>query len=93
MRKAVVLAIIASFVLVFSTSLHAAELPRPVDKLVHGFGDIITSPLEIYHHTSGEVNSASVKPWGFIKGLLESPFYVIKKGGGGLIDVLTFPIE
>ena len=93
MKKAVVLAIIMTFAVVFAAPLYANELPRPVDKLVHGFVDIVTSPLEIYHHTSQEVDSAKVKPLGFLKGLVESPFYIIKKGGGGLIDVLTFPIE
>ncbi len=93
MKKAVVLAVIMTFSILFAAPLYAADLPRPVDKLVHGMIDIVSSPLEIYHHTSHEVDSAKTKAFGFVKGLVESPFYVIKKAGGGLVDVLTFPIE
>ncbi len=93
MKKAMVLAIIMTFAIFLAAPLYAADLPRPVDKIGHGLVDIVTSPLEIYHHTSSEVDHANTKVWGFFKGLLESPFYVIKKAGGGLIDVLTFPIE
>ena len=93
MKKIMVLAVIMTFAILFAAPLYAAELPRPLDKLGHGFVDILTSPLEIYHHTSSEVDHANTKAFGLLKGLLESPFYVIKKAGGGIVDVLTFPIE
>ena len=94
MKKIVVLAVILTFVVLFAAPLFAAELPRPLDKLGHGLVDIVTSPLEIYHHTFDKVNSDEHhKVFGFFKGLVESPFYMIKKLGGGVVDVLTFPIE
>ena len=93
MKKIMVLSVIMTFVVLFAAPLYASELPRPLDKLGHGLVDIVTSPLEIYHHTSDKVNSEDQKVLGFFKGLVESPFYMIKKLGGGVVDVLTFPIE
>lgn len=93
MKRALAIMIVFAFVGMFATLSHAADMPKPIHKLVHGVVDIVKSPLEIYDHTKHEVDQAKHKPFGFLKGIVESPFYIIKKAGHGLVDVVTFPIE
>jgi len=71
----------------------AVDLPKPVDKFTRGTMEIIKSPLVIIDHTKGEMENHDNVVFGFVKGLVESPFHLIKKAGGGLFTVLTFPID
>ena len=93
MKRAIVLMMAFAFVLSFAAPIMASEMPAPVDKLGHGFMDVIKSPLELYYVPKDEMDSADHKAVGFFKGILKAPFHVVKKAGGGLIDIVTFPIK
>ena len=93
MKKALLLLVAFTFVACFVTVASATDLPKPVEKLAKGAVDVVKSPLTIYDHTKSEYDKSDIKPLGFIKGLTESPFHFVKKAGGGVIDMATFPIE
>ncbi len=80
---------VCAVVVAFSTPVGAT----PMEKLKKGFTDIIKSPLEIVDHTKAEAKEAKFVPFGVIGGLLKGTFYMGKKVVGGVIDVVTFPIE
>lgn len=92
MRKIIAFSIIFAFVISFASPAFA-EVPRAVNKIIDGTKDVLKSPLLIYTHTKSEMDSSDNKLFGFVKGLLESPFHVVEKAGGGVIDIVTFPIE
>jgi len=71
----------------------AIDLDKSVDKFVDGTMEVIKSPIVIYDHTKSEMDNADHKAYGFMKGLFEAPFHMVKKAGSGLLDVATFPIE
>jgi len=89
MKKIIALSMVCALVVAFSTPVGAA----PVDKLKNGLTDIIKSPLEIVDHTKAEAKEAKFLPFGVMGGLLKGTFYMGKKVVGGVIDVVTFPIE
>ena len=93
MKKLTCLLLALAFAFTVVGPALAGDLPRPVDKLTKGAVEVIKSPTEFYSHTMGEMDSAEHKPLGLIKGLLESPFHVVKKAGAGVIDIATFPVE
>ena len=70
-----------------------ASVPKPFDKFSKGAIEVIKSPLVIIDHTKMSVDKSDHKAVGLFKGLLESPFHVVKQAGGGVIDMATFPIE
>ncbi len=92
MKKVLSLAVVVAFVS-FCIPAMAADLPKPVEKLKGGTIEVIKSPIVIYDHTKSEMDKASFKPFGLLKGLVESPFHVVKKAGSGALDIATFPIE
>jgi hypothetical protein len=93
MKKVLCLAVVFTFVMSTAAPLYAADLPKPVDKLAKGTMDIVKSPLALYDHTKSEIDGADHKLLGFFKGAVTSPFHMVKKAGGGVMDVATFPIE
>ncbi len=93
MKKIMVFFISFIFVLSMSTLSQAADLPKPVHKLAHGAVDIATSPVEMFDHVKSSIDNSKCKVLGLLKGAVESPFYMLKKAGHGLVDVITFPIE
>jgi hypothetical protein len=93
MKKLLCLAVVFAFVMSAAAPLYAADLPKPVDKLAKGTMDIVKSPLALYDHTKSEIDGADHKLLGFLKGAVTSPFHMVKKAGGGVMDVATFPIE
>ena len=80
---------VCAAVLVFSTPVFA----DPMTKLKTGLTDIVKSPLEVVDHTKAEYNAATFKPFGFMGGLIKGAFYMGKKIVGGVVDVVTFPID
>lgn len=86
---------VAAFTFVFSmaVSAYATDMPKPIHKLSSGLVEILKSPIVLVDHTKMEVDGAKYKPFGLLKGLVTSPFYMVKKAGFGVIDVATFPIE
>ncbi len=88
MKKLMVVAVVFAVVAMFSTPVYAG-----VDKLKSGLTDIVRSPLEIVDHTKAEFKDSTFKPFGLMGGLLKGTFYMGKKLVGGVIDVVTFPIE
>ena len=82
-----------AFVLSMATLSHAGDLPKPVHKLAAGVVDVVTSPIEIYDHAKGAVEHSDRKVLGLFKGLIESPLYMVKKAGHGVVDAVTFLIE
>ena len=93
MKKALSLFAALAFIFTMAAPVYATDLPAPVEKLADGTMDIVSSPLEIINHTKSEMDSADNMPFGLLKGLIESPFYVVKKAGSGVVSILTFPIE
>ena len=75
------------------TVVYAADLESAVDKLADGTMEIVKSPIVLYDHTKSEMDSADHKAVGLLKGLLESPFHMVKKVGHGAMDIATFPID
>ncbi len=73
--------------------VHAADLPKPVDKFAKGTTEIVKSPIELYDHTKKSIDSSDHKVFGLFKGLMMAPFHMVKKTGHGVLEVATFPIE
>lgn len=91
MRKTMSLMMVMALMLVFTAP--AMAMSGPVEKLTSGVMKIVKSPLIIFSHTKTEMDGHLSTPVGFTKGLVESPFYMLKDIGGGLVDILTFPME
>ncbi len=77
-------------VLCFTSTAHAN---RGMDKVKSGAKAIFTSPLEIGTNTLEQVNKNDNKLFGLIAGLLEGSGQMVNKAIGGLVDVVTFPID
>lgn len=88
-----VLSVFVAFVFIFMVAAPAFALPAPVEKLTSGVVKIIKSPLAIYDHTKTEMSEHTSTTIGFTKGLVESPFFMLKDIGGGLMDIITFPMK
>ncbi len=93
MKKVSLLAMAFVFMMSMTCTLYAADMHKSVDKLADGTMEMIKSPMVLYDHTKSEMDKADHKVLGFMKGLLEAPFHMVKKAGDGLLDVATFPIE
>ena len=93
MKRLISLFVVITFVMSIAAPVFAADLPKPVDKLVKGTTEVVTSPKAALDHTKASIDSADYMAIGLFKGLLESPFHVVKKAGHGAIDIATFPIE
>lgn len=93
MKKVLITTMILSFVLSVSVPAFAGELPQPIKKLINGTTEVLKSPLELFDHTKSEMDKSDQKIVGLFKGLLFSPFYVVKRAGHGIVDMVTFPIE
>ena len=93
MKKFVCLIVVFAFIAASVSVVLAGDLPKPVDKFTKGAVEVVKSPVSIYDHTKGEYDKSDIKPLGFVKGLVESPFALLKKAGGGALDMATFPIE
>ena len=87
------LSLILALALVCVMSAPAMAMTGPLEKLTSGVVKIVKSPLVIFSHTKTEMDSHVSTPVGFTKGLVESPFYMLKDIGGGLLDILTFPLD
>lgn len=88
MKKVLCLGIAFAFVLTLSVPAYAG-----VDKLKDGFVKVVKSPMQLIERPKMGMDEMDSRPVGFLKGLVESPFYMLKDIGGGLIDVVTFPFE
>ena len=93
MKKVSLIALAFVFMMSMACPVFAVDLDKSVDKFVDGTMEVIKSPIVIYDHTKSEMDSADHMAFGFMKGLIEAPFHMVKKVGGGLLDVATFPIE
>ena len=93
MKKALLTVVAFAFVFSMATSLYAADLPRPVNKIVKGAVAIVKSPMVAYDHAKKEADAADNKLFGFLKGVMVSPFHLINEIGHGALDIVTFPIE
>ena len=93
MRKTIFLLLTFAFVLTVAAPVMASDLPKPIHKFTTGTMQVITSPFVIYDHTKSEVSGADFKAVGLVKGLLTSPFHMVKQAGSGAIDMATFPID
>ena len=91
--KKIVFVTAFTFVFSMAVSAYAYDVQKPIHKLANGTVEIIKSPVVLIDHTKAEMQGASYKPFGFLKGLVTAPFYMVKKAGSGVLDVATFPIE
>ena len=92
MKKAFCLIIVSAFIL-STIPAYAAELPKPVDKIVKGAVEVIKSPLALFEEPKAEMDSHDNKLVGLFKGILLSPFHMVKRAGHGILDIVTFPID
>ncbi len=93
MKRVSLLALAFVFMMSMACPVFAVDLNKSVDKLVDGTMEVIKSPIILHDHTKSEMDNADHKAIGLMKGLLESPFHMVRKAGDGLMDVATFPIE
>lgn len=93
MKKALVFFIAFAFIASLAGSVMAADLKKPVEKFVNGTMEVVKSPMQLVEHPKAEIDSAKHMPFGLLKGLIESPFHILKKAGHGAVDMATFPIE
>ena len=93
MRKTLLLSLVFVFFVSMACPIFAADFKSATDKIANGAMEIIKSPLVLHDHTKSEMDSAEHKALGFLKGLMEAPFHMVKKAGGGLLDIATFPID
>jgi alcohol dehydrogenase YqhD (iron-dependent ADH family) len=92
-KKVLFFLVVLAFCFTVAAPVMAAELPKQIDKLAKGTVEIVKSPIVIYDHTKSTMDSTDNKAFGMLKGLIESPFHVVKKAGYGAIDVVTFLVE
>ena len=93
MKRLLILTLAFAFIMGLAVSVQAYDLAKPIDKLSKGTVEVVKSPLVLYDHTKSEMDSHDNKIVGLFKGLLESPFHVVKKAGSGALDIATFPVE
>jgi hypothetical protein len=91
MKKLTSLALAVAFAVVMATPVFAADLSKSFDKFVGGTIDVLHSPVELITHPVDGAKDGHIM--GFTKGLIKAPFYMLKKGGHGIVDMVTFPIE
>ena len=93
MKKIFLIALAFVFCMGMITPVYAADFHKSVDKFAEGAMEVMKSPLVLHDHTKSEMDSAEHKPVGFLKGLMEAPFHMVKKAGGGVLDMVTFPVD
>lgn len=93
MKRAIILTLALTFVVAFAGSVFAYDLNKPMDKLTSGVVDVIQSPILIYQHPMDTMKNDDTKVVGFLKGVIETPFKIGEKAGGGLINIATFPVN
>lgn len=94
LKKTCLFVMAVVFMMSMTVPLYASDyLHKSVDKLANGTMEVVKTPLMLYDHTKSEMDVSEHKPLGMLKGLLESPFHMVKKAGGGALDMATFPIE
>ena len=84
---------LTAFAVLVVLSTPSFAYPKPVEKLKDGATAVITSPLEIKDHLMAEAKEGSFLPFSIPGGLLKGGFYMIKKMVGGVLDIVTFPID
>ena len=67
--------------------------PRPVEKLKDGVVAVIKSPLQIKEHAMAEAKDGSFLPFSLPAGLLKGGCYMVRDMVGGVLDIVTFPID
>lgn len=92
MKKTVTVFIVLAFMAAIAAPAFAS-VPKSMEKLINGAKEVTFSPVEIYDHTKISMDKEDYLAVGFVKGLLTSPFHVLKRAGNGLVDIATFPIE
>ena len=94
MRKACLCTLAVVFLMGMAAPLFAEDkLHKSVDKFANGTMEVMKSPMMLHDHTKSEMDAAEHKPYGMMKGLLESPFHILQKAGDGAMDMATFPVE
>jgi len=93
MKRILCLLVVSAFLAMSASIVWAGDLPKPVEKFTKGAVEVIKSPITIYDHTKSEYDKSDIKPLGFFKGLIESPFSLVQKAGAGALDMATFPVE
>lgn len=88
MKKIIRLLVAFAFVLTLSVPAYAG-----MEKLTDGFVQVIKSPMQLIERPKMGMEELDSMPVGFTKGLIESPFYMLKDIGSGLLNMLTFPID
>ena len=89
MKKILALFVVCAVILALSIPAGA----EPVAKIKDGLTDIVRSPLEVVDNVKAEAKDAKFMPFGLMGGLLKGTFYMGKKIVGGVVDIVTFPME
>ena len=91
MKRGFIGVITFAFVLLCVSPAMAA-IPAPIEKVGHGFVDVISSPVTLVSSTADEVKGADFLPLGLLKGIVKAPFHMIHQAGSGVLDIATFPL-
>ena len=89
MKKILSLLAVVVISLAFTVSSYAAG----ADKLKGGFEKLVKSPLQLKDDVIHEYDAAKFKPFGIAGGLIKGAFDTGKEAVGGLVDILTFPVD
>ena len=93
MKMTLALLVALAFVFACAAPAMAYDMERPVKKIADGTADVIQSPLHLVEKPVDGLKDHDYPLVGFMKGLLKGPFHTIKKAGGGVVDIATFPIK
>ncbi|MCA9399620.1 MAG: hypothetical protein KC618_07715 [Candidatus Omnitrophica bacterium] len=93
MKKTIVFFIAFAFVMSVAAPVMAAGMEKPIKKFADGTIEVVKSPLQLVKHPKSSMDEADHKPIGLLKGIMHAPFHMLKQAGGGVVDMVTFPIE
>ncbi len=93
MKRVLTLTVALAFVFACAVPAFAYDMERPVKKITEGTVDVIKSPLHLVEKPIDGLKNHDYPVIGFMKGLLKGPFHTLKKAGGGVVDIATFPIK
>jgi len=90
MKKFLTVLIIITVAVTLTTPVYAVS---GWEKVTGGVEKFIKSPLNVPDNIKAEYDSAEFKPFGVFGGLLKGLAEFAIDGIGGIVDVLTFPID
>lgn len=79
-------------IFLIGSSLPVFACSHGEQKIKKGLGDLLTSPVGFFKHTSDRVSSSDDKLFGLFYGIAEGTDSFVGKSISGVVNILTFPI-